>query len=74
MYVLWKKTPKAFCENPEFYHVVAVGVSLNGLYQYYNQMKHFGHYTTFEVDDMMPFEREIKLGLLSDTIKKQRGN
>ena len=33
-------------------------------------MKYFGKYSTFEVDNMYPFEREIYHGLLLDTKKK----
>jgi len=37
-------------------------------------MKYFGHYSIQEVDDMLPFERDIYFGLLSKTIEEQNKN
>ena len=48
--------------------------NLNTLYQYYNNMKYFGHYTIFEIDEMLPFERDIYFGMLSKTIDEQNKN
>jgi len=45
--------------------------SLQNIYQYYNNMKYFGKYSIFEIDSMLPFEREIYLGMLSKTIDEQ---
>lgn len=45
--------------------------NLSTLYQYYSNMKYFGHYSIIEVDEMLPFEREIYFGLLSKTIEEQ---
>jgi len=36
---------------------------LLSLYQYYNNMKYYGNYTIFEIDEMLPFERDIYFGL-----------
>jgi len=48
-----------------------VEADLNTLYQYYNNMKYFGHYSIFEVDEFLPFERDIFFGMLSNTIDEQ---
>jgi len=48
-----------------------VEANLGTLYQYYNNMKFFGHYSIFEVDEMLPFERDIFFGMLSKTIDEQ---
>jgi hypothetical protein len=48
-----------------------VEADLSSLYQYYNNMKFFGHYSIFEVDEMLPFERDIFFGMLSKTIDEQ---
>lgn len=45
--------------------------SLSSLYQYYSNMKYFGHYSIQEIDDMFPFERDVYFGLLSKTIDEQ---
>jgi hypothetical protein len=34
-------------------------------------MKYFGRYSIFEIDDMLPFERDIYYGLLQKTIEEQ---
>lgn len=41
---------------------------LSSLYTFYNNMKFFGHYSIFEIDEMLPFEREIYIGLLTKTL------
>ena len=46
--------------------------SLASLYQYYNSMKFYGKYSTFEVDEMLPFERDIYRGLLLKTIEENK--
>jgi len=48
--------------------------SLASLYQYYSNMKYFGKYSIFEIDDMLPFERDIYYGLLQKTIEEQNKN
>jgi len=48
--------------------------SLMTLYQYYNNMKYFGKYSIFEIDEMLPFERDIYFGMLSKTIDEQNKN
>jgi hypothetical protein len=48
-----------------------VEADLSTLYQYYNNMKFFGHYSIFEIDEMLPFERDIFFGMLSKTIDEQ---
>jgi hypothetical protein len=44
---------------------------LSSLYTFYSNMKFFGHYSIFEIDEMLPFEREIYFGLLSKTLDEQ---
>lgn len=44
---------------------------LSNLYQFYSNMKYFGHYSINEIDQMLPFEREIYFGLLNKTIEEQ---
>lgn len=39
--------------------------SLATLYNTYSNMKYYGKYSTFEIDSMIPFEREIYFGLLN---------
>lgn len=51
-----------------------VEANLNTLYQYYSNMKYFGHYSIQEIDEMLPFERDIYFGLLSRTIEEQNKN
>jgi hypothetical protein len=34
-------------------------------------MKYFGKYSIFELDEMLPFERDIYYGLLTKTIEEQ---
>ncbi len=46
--------------------------SLSSLYQYYNNMKFYGKYSIFEIDEMLPFERDIFYGLLSKTIEENK--
>jgi len=48
--------------------------NLSSLYQYYSNMKYFGHYSIQEIDEMLPFERDIYFGLLSRTIEEQNKN
>lgn len=48
--------------------------SLSNLYQFYSNMKYFGHYTINEIDEMLPFERDIYFGLLQKTIEEQDKN
>lgn len=48
-----------------------VEANLGTLYQYYSNMKYFGHYSIQEIDDMFPFERDIYFGLLRKTIEEQ---
>jgi hypothetical protein len=37
-------------------------------------MKYYGHFSTFEIDEFYPFEREIYFNLLLDTKEKEREN
>lgn len=45
--------------------------NLHSLYQWYNNMHYFGHYSLSDLDNMLPFERDIFFGLLSKTIDEQ---
>ena len=49
---------------------IMVETSLSNLYHYYNNMKYYGHYAISEIDSMLPFERDIYLGLLQKTIEE----
>jgi len=49
-----------------------VEATLLELYQYYNRMKYLGSYSIFEVDSMLPFEREIYFSLLSKSIEESK--
>ena len=44
--------------------------SLHALYNYYNDMKHFGNYSHEDIGNMYPFERDIYLGMLKTTLKE----
>jgi len=46
-------------------------LNLVSLYQFYANMKHFGHYSTFEIDEMLPFERNIFFGQLKKIIEEE---
>jgi hypothetical protein len=46
--------------------------SLSHLYQFYNNMKFFGKYSIFEIDSMLPYEREIYFSLLDKTLEEQK--
>ena len=50
---------------------VTVESSLMTLYQFYSNMKFFGKFSIFELDEMLPFEREIYLGLLNKTLEER---
>ena len=41
--------------------------SLMTLYKSYNHLVFFGHYSKQDIDDMLPFERVIFIGLLNKT-------
>lgn len=41
--------------------------SLMSLYKTYNNLNFFGNYTKLDIDSMMPFEREIFMGLINKT-------
>jgi len=45
--------------------------SLLSLYQWYNNMHYYGHYSIADLNEMLPFERDIFFGLLSKTIDEQ---
>ena len=47
---------------------------LLSLYQYMNQMKHFGGYSLEELENLYPFERTIFYGLLTKTLEEQNKN
>jgi len=49
-----------------------VEANLSSLYQYYSNMKYFGHYSIQEIDEMLPLERDIYFGLLKKTIDEQQ--
>jgi len=53
---------------------IIIESNLSTLYQYYNNMKFYGHYSIFEIDEMLPFERDIYFGLLNKTIEEQNKN
>jgi len=46
-------------------------VELVSLYQFYANMKKFGNYSIFEIDEMLPFERDIYFGLLKKMIEEE---
>jgi len=50
---------------------VIIESDLDSLYRFYNNMKFFGKYSTFEIDSMLPFERDIFFSLLSKTLEEQ---
>jgi len=43
---------------------------LISLYQLYGNLKHFGHYSIFEIDEMIPFERDIYFGLVRKFVEE----
>jgi len=43
---------------------IMVESSLLSIYQFYSNMKFFGNYSIPEVDEMLPFERDIFYSLL----------
>lgn len=59
--------------NPKFCLENMSEKSLAGLYKMINQMTHFSHYTYNDIINMYPFERDILMGLLEDTVKKENG-
>jgi hypothetical protein len=42
------------------------------LYQTYHNLKHFGHYSLFEIDDMYPYERGIYFSMLKNTLDEKK--
>jgi len=44
---------------------------LSSLYQFYHNMHYFGKYSISDIDQMLPFERDIYFGLLSKTLDEQ---
>jgi len=49
---------------------LTIETSLEDLFNYYESMKYFGRYSTFEVDNLIPFERDIKFNLLQKILKE----
>jgi len=47
---------------------------LGGLYEYYHIMKYYGNYSTTDVDNMYPFERDIFFSMLLETKNKEKQN
>ena len=44
--------------------------SLKAIYETYNNLTYYSHYTKMDVDSMYPFERAILIAMLNETIKK----
>jgi len=44
--------------------------SLKAIYESYNNLTYYSHYTKMDVDSMYPFERAILIAMLNETIKK----
>jgi hypothetical protein len=65
------KPSKVDLFNPKFCLDNMSEKSLGGLYSMINQMTHYSHYTYSDIMKMYPFERDILMGLLTDTIKKE---
>jgi len=47
---------------------------LLSLYQYYNNMHYYGKYSITEIENFLPFERDIFYGLLSKTLDEENKN
>jgi hypothetical protein len=52
--------------------MVVTSTSLLNLYNYYNNMKFYGNYSIFEIDDMYPFEREIYTAMLMQYLEEEK--
>lgn len=48
--------------------------SIQGIYDQYNSLIYFGHYSKLDIDSMYPFERDVLLGILQKTIKELNKN
>jgi len=44
---------------------------LTSLYQFYHNMHYFGKYSIYDIDNMLPFERDIYFGMLNKTIDEE---
>ena len=71
---MWKRNRSVSGENPKFFVGVVSESTLSSLYQLYHNLKYFGNYSIFEIDSMIPFERDIYMGLLSKTIEEKKNN
>lgn len=45
--------------------------TIKEMYQVYHNLKHFGNYSLFEIDSMIPFERTVYMGLLNKTLEEK---
>jgi len=50
---------------------LSFSTTLGTLYNEYHNFKYFGHYSDFEVDNMLVWEREVKMGILTKQLKKE---
>lgn len=48
--------------------------SIQGIYDQYNSLIYFGHYSKLDIDSMYPFERDVFLGILQKTIEEMNKN
>ena len=46
-------------------------MDLQSIYEFYHSMKYYGRYGFDEIDNMLPFERDIYFGLLVETKEKE---
>ena len=48
--------------------------SFRSIYQQYNDLIYYSHYTVTDIDGMFPFEREIAISMLMETMKRENEN
>lgn len=70
MCVRCKKPVNVDLSKPEFVLDNMSEKSIQGIYDQYNSLVYFGHYSKLDIDSMYPFERDVLLGILQKTIEE----
>lgn len=64
------KESKISIEGTDFILSIMSETTLTSLYKCYHQLMYYGHWTKSDIDECIPFERTLFLGMLVETMQK----